>query len=213
MRRLIPPLVVLIIRTIAVTLRIRIDDRCGVTRGELPEPIIWAAWHNRILVMAITYAKYFSHRRCSVLTSASKDGAIVAEVMARFGTGSVRGSSSRRGGVALREMAGIVESGSDVVITPDGPRGPVYKLSPGVVKLAELTGAPVVPVHVHYSSYWQLRSWDGFRIPKFFSRVTVVLDVPIRLDAIISGDAFETERARLESILVTGSEPVSAGAL
>ena len=200
MNAMIPWLAALIIRTLALTLRIKVQDQSGVWSGLLPCPIVWAFWHNRVLIMPLIYRRVFPHRKAVALASASKDGGVVAGVLARFGVGCVRGSSSRRGGAALRELTTAIGSGHDIVIIPDGPRGPVYKLNPGAVKLAELTGVPVVPVHIEYKSYWKLRSWDGFRIPKPFSRVNVTFGAPFQF---CPGD-FEAERARLEQILVEG---------
>ncbi len=189
------------------------EDRCGVTRGEVSCPVIWSCWHNRILLCPVAFNRFCPKRRASVLTSSSKDGAMLAGVMTQFGLGNVRGSSSRRGGAALREMVSTLEAGGDIVISPDGPRGPVYKLGPGMIKLAQLTGAPIVPVHIRYSRFWQLKSWDGFRIPKPFSRVDFILGALHEVSAYAeggsegnhSGDAFEAERARLETVLVEGN--------
>ena len=73
--------------------------------------------------------------------------------------------------------------GLDVCLTPDGPRGPRYKIQPGFIKLAEATGAPIVPIHVRFSSAWRLKTWDRFVIPKPFSRVEVIFDQAITLPA------------------------------
>ena len=108
--------------------------------------------------------------------------------------------------MALRELTSILEKGEDVALTPDGPRGPKYRISPGIIKLSQLTGVPVMPIHIQYSSFWELKSWDAFRIPKPFSRVTVIFG-PLYLICPTSDDAaFEAERARMEAILAGGGE-------
>ena len=201
LRRLIPGLIVFLLRALALTLRFRVDDRCGITRGAM-EPFIGAFWHNRILAIPVAYQRYCRGRRGHCLTSPSKDGAILAGVMARFGIGSVRGSSSRRGTTALRELAAILEAGEDVAITPDGPRGPKYQLSPGIIKLAQISGVPVMPIHVSYSRYWELKSWDAFRIPKPFARVEVVFGPLYPVCPTADDAAFEGERARLQTLLM-----------
>ena len=180
-----------------------------MTRRQLPRAIIGVFWHNRILVVPSVYRRFCVGRDAVILTSASKDGAIIEGVMARFGLRCVRGSSSRRGGAAMRELITGVEAGFDIAITPDGPRGPVYKLGPGPIKLAQVTGAPVVPIHIHYSRYWELRSWDRFRIPKPFSRVKIVFETLHHIafvpegaaDSSHDGELFEAERARIEAVL------------
>lgn len=205
MRNLIAPLLTFFVRALALTLRFKVLDQSGMTKGIVRCPVIWVFWHNRILVLPIAFNRFCPGRIASVLTSISKDGSILVGVMARFGVGSVRGSSSRGGGAAMLRLTRILESGEDVIITPDGPRGPVYKMTPGVIKLAQLTGAPVLPVHVRYSHFWQLRSWDGFRIPKPFSRVDIVLGGLHNVENGEAANEFEAERFRLESALNVGA--------
>ncbi|MDD5349712.1 MAG: lysophospholipid acyltransferase family protein [Chthoniobacteraceae bacterium] len=195
-------------RALAWTLRWRVDDRCGITRPGFRQPIIGVFWHNRILAIPLFYRRFCPGRRGHCLTSPSKDGAIIAGVMQRFRVGSVRGSSSRRGSTAVREMAAVLAAGGDMAITPDGPRGPIYRLHPGVIKLAQISGALVMPVHVAYSRYWELKSWDAFRIPKPFARVHIVLGEPYVLSPDLDAEAFEAARAGLETVL--NQEPSAA---
>jgi lysophospholipid acyltransferase (LPLAT)-like uncharacterized protein len=142
-----------------------------------------------------------------VLTSASRDGGLLATVVKHFGIESVRGSSSRRGGVALRELHGKLDEGCDVVITPDGPRGPVYTMSPGIIFLAAQTGLPLLCVKVDYENFWSLRSWDQFRIPKPFSRVSVTLRPFLQLGDLRSEDEFAKARLRFANELSSDALP------
>ncbi len=87
----------------------------------------------------------------------------------------VRGSTSRGGSPALARLHKLLNEGCDVYITPDGPRGPRYKMGPGAVWLALRSGTPILPVNVEYSSVWRLGSWDGFIIPKPFAKIEVTL--------------------------------------
>ena len=103
--------------------------------------------------------------------------------------------------VALRRAA---KTGKDLVITPDGPRGPRYRLQAGVVKVAQTTGLPVVLMRIEYLSCWTLKTWDRFRIPKPFSRVRVVLEGPTMVPRDLDEDGFERERLRLENLLMEG---------
>ncbi|MCF7675828.1 MAG: lysophospholipid acyltransferase family protein [Akkermansiaceae bacterium] len=168
-------------------------------------PVIFALWHNRFFTVPPAFRKaYGSRRKCVVLTSASLDGAVVARAMAVFGFGAVRGSSSRRGVAALVGLTRAVRSGLDVCITPDGPRGPRYVFQPGMVKLAEASGTPIIPVHVTFSSAWRFKTWDRFVVPKPFSRVRVVFDHPLTVATTSDAQAFENERARVEAALVAG---------
>lgn len=199
-RRYLPALIVFLLRALSWTLRWRVEDRCGFTRPGLA-PIIGVFWHNRLLAMPLLYHRFCPGRRGTCLTSPSKDGAIIAGVTAHFGIAAVRGSSSRRGSLALREMAEALAAGSDIGITPDGPRGPIYHLHPGAIKLAQLTGAPIMPVHAFYSRYWELKSWDAFRIPKPFARVEIVCGETIGIPPELSPEAFQDVCAKLEAEL------------
>lgn len=190
---------------LGITLRIRFTDNTGVRQAPGSEdtpPMLYALWHNRVFVMPFFKRKFLRKRRVTVLTSASKDGTILETAVNMFGMGAVRGSSSRRAVAALVAMKRTLKSGSDVCITPDGPRGPVYKIQPGIVKLAQSTGAPLCPVHVTYSKCWTLKSWDKFMIPKPFSKVEVVFGTPYLIDPALDEACFEQERERLEQMML-----------
>ena len=140
--------------------------------------------------------------RAFVLTSLSQDGEWLARLAGRFGFGAARGSARRRGPEALRELVGLLRAGHDVAVTPDGSRGPVYRLKGGVVLLAQLSGARIVPVSVDFSRAWRLRSWDGFFVPKPFARVTLRVGEPLVVPPTSSSETdFDRERARVEAAL------------
>jgi hypothetical protein len=188
-------------RLLIATLRFRLNDRASVFEMPVDQPPIWVFWHNRFFVVPYLFERYFPRVRGAALTSASKDGEILAAFLERFGIRPVRGSSSRGGARALVEMRRAVEDGYCMGITPDGPRGPRYRLNPGVVKLAQITGRAILPVRIGYSRYWQLKSWDAFMIPKPFAEVRVRFDPLHRAAPTTSEEAFEMERARLELLL------------
>lgn len=191
-----------LIRALALTVRIRVEDDVGLFKKTSGMPVICAFWHNRMLLLPIIFERYYRGRKgVTVLTSASKDGTLLAEFMNRFGIGAVRGSSSRRGAEALRELSSVLASGRDVAITPDGPRGPCYQLGPGIVFLAQSMALPVVPVHVEYATCIRLKSWDGFMIPLPFSSATITLCAAHEVRPTATDEEFEAERARLEAVL------------
>ena len=196
-----------IVRLIVATLRFRVRDDAGVIGGPSTPRLIWAFWHNSLFVIPHLLNHYLSHRPGSALTSASRDGEILAAFLERFDVRPIRGSSSRQGAAALLEMKRLIEQGFDVAITPDGPRGPRYHLNPGVITLAQKTGALIMPIQVHYSRCWRLKTWDAFEIPKPFATVTIALLPLYRVAPVSSNEEFEPERARLEQIL---REPVAA---
>lgn len=189
------------------TLRLEIEDRCGLgTVGGLEGPVIYGLWHNRIFSVPAAWRRLCGHwRQAVVLTSASHDGAMLARAVGVFGLGSVRGSSSRRGVAALVALRKTLREGRDVCVTPDGPRGPCHVVQPGLVKLAETTGAPLVPIHVEFGRAWRLKSWDRFQLPVPFSRVRVIFDHALAIPAGLSDDEFEAWRQRVEEILRSGT--------
>lgn len=154
-----------------LTLRIRVqpEDLARVT--DLREPTLILFWHNELISAGYLYRRWRRARPMAGLISASKDGAWLESFFALAGIRAVRGSSSFRGREALRELLARAAEGCDVAITPDGPRGPRYDCKPGAALLAKMAGCRVLLVHSHYESAWRARSWDGFFIPKPFSRL------------------------------------------
>jgi len=162
------------IRLLTKTLRVRITDDSCLLSDPPQQGLIWMFWHNRMLIVPGLYSRYTrKFRQAAVLTSASRDGAMLASVMRRFGLEAVRGSSSRRGAQAMIECRRLLKKNYYIGITPDGPRGPLYDMQPGVVQLARLCAVPIVPITVEYEKSWRLKSWDRFFIPKPFSVVRV----------------------------------------
>jgi lysophospholipid acyltransferase (LPLAT)-like uncharacterized protein len=190
------------------TLRWRMDDNSGVLDHTPNKPVIFAFWHNRLFLMPYMFQKYWKprQRRAAVLVSASKDGEKLARVLTRFNLVCVRGSTSRRGREALRELARAVQDGHDVGITPDGPRGPRYRVQIGAVSLAQLTGATIIPVSYALSRKIALNSWDAFMIPLPFARCAVRLGAPIAVPHDADDALRENKRLELERVLQTLSE-------
>ena len=189
-----------LMRAVYATLRVRFDDQAGALLSADPRAV-WLFWHNRLFMVPYIWQHTRARQEGAALTSASKDGEILAAFLKRFHLRPVRGSSSRRGGAALIELIRLMESGFDVGITPDGPRGPRYTFNPGAITLAQKTGAKIIPVRVDYANYWQLKSWDGFMIPKPFSRVNITLR-PFESVALTDDEeGFEAERNRIAAIL------------
>ena len=204
-------LIGILMKSLGATLRLTIRDEAGIGgAGAPPAPCIYLLWHSRFLIVPYAWRKLTQGRREAViLTSASKDGDMVARSMAAFGLGAVRGSSSRRGVAALVGLRRALQQGSDVCITPDGPKGPRYQLQPGFIALVQATGAPVVPVHIRFHSAWRLRTWDRFVIPKPFSRVEVTFAGMVDAAALLAGTDQETARSHLEELLIAGTDDAS----
>jgi lysophospholipid acyltransferase (LPLAT)-like uncharacterized protein len=196
-----------LVRGIAASLRYEVIDQAGILTAQSREPIIWVFWHNRLFTVPYLKERWFPHLRGCVLTSPSGDGQIIADVCAAFGMEAARGSSSKpeKGMSALIKMAEKARAGFDLGITPDGPRGPCYALNPGTVKLAQLTGLKIMPVHVQYDRPWQFRTWDRFQLPRPFSRVRIILGAQIDVPRRLSEAEFEAHRTALEAALQSGA--------
>jgi lysophospholipid acyltransferase (LPLAT)-like uncharacterized protein len=184
------------------TLRYEVDDRAGILGKPVSENYIGALWHNRLLIFPLVLRRFFPDRHGAALISASRDGDLLADAIRRFGYDVVRGSSSRLGASAILQLTEMLASGRDVVITPDGPRGPAYELGPGIVFLAGKSGAPVLPMNLEYSRCWRLRSWDRFIIPQPFSKVHVLISQPHHIKSIGTSDEFEAERLALQNAMM-----------
>ena len=186
----------------ARTLRLRVEDPNDVVAFVRNQPVIFAIWHNRLLMLPRVFDPSFPTRQSFGLISASRDGDLVSILIERSGYGTIRGSSSRKGVSALRQLVDTLAAGSNVLVTPDGPRGPLYEASQGVVFLAQKTGAPVVPIHMEYSSYWRLKSWDRFIVPRPFAKLRAIFGTPLRIAETQTPQEFEAERMRLQNAIM-----------
>jgi lysophospholipid acyltransferase (LPLAT)-like uncharacterized protein len=192
----------LFVKLLCATLRCTLTDEAGFLTGPFPKPVVMLVWHNRILGMPTIFRRYYPRRKgLLVLTSASRDGAYLSEFVRNFGMGSVRGSSSRRAAAALLDLVRKLEEGYDLCITPDGPRGPKYKLGAGAVLLSQRCQVPLMPFLIEYSAYWRLKSWDGFAIPKPLARMQVTILPLIEIPATDSDFEFEAQRQRIERVM------------
>jgi hypothetical protein len=154
------------IRLIGATVRVEIDDPARFLQQHNRGPVIFAFWHNRLFLMPYLYRRFQPGRKLAALISASGDGDVIAEIIARLGLESVRGSSSKKGSTALLSMIRLLnEEKKDIAITPDGPRGPRYELQPGVFQVAQSTGCPIIPLSYELKKKKELPSWDRFQIP------------------------------------------------
>jgi lysophospholipid acyltransferase (LPLAT)-like uncharacterized protein len=176
------------------TVRFRSEHRDRFDRLAARGPALYALWHGRLL--PLTY--YHRHRGIAALVSQSADGEYIARMVEGWGFDTVRGSSSRGGGEALREVVRRVRAGQSMAITPDGPRGPRQKVQSGVIIAAQLTGAPILPVVAGCSRAWWPGGWDRFCVPKPFSRVLVLYGEPRFVPRTADEDEIREHAAQLE---------------
>jgi hypothetical protein len=172
-------------------------------------PILFALWHGRM------FLSIQAHRHEGIVTMASrsKDGAIIAGWLERNGYSVVRGSSTRGGSEALREMVRRIRSGRAAALTVDGPTGPPRRVQPGIVELARLTGGWILPITSSSARPRFLASWDGYLVPRPFSRNVVLYGEPFSIDPTLTDvEAKERIATALDEVtreadLVTGIKP------
>lgn len=197
-------LVTLFIRSYTRTLRYHIKNEAGWRRLiENGEAVFFCGWHQQIFPIIRPFAR-FSGFRPAVMISQSRDGEFISGVALKVGWEVVRGSSSRGGRTAMSAMIRHINRNGMAAHLLDGPRGPMGKVKAGAVKIAQETGAKVVPFHVDARSAWHARSWDRFMIPRPFSRVTLVFGKPITFERTRNRLDFESQRQYLEHILQPG---------
>lgn len=205
-KKLLATLIYVLIRIITFTLRKRVHDPHGILSKHGARQLIFCIWHNRLALALPCYIQWFKPvrpgRKLAALVSASKDGAVVAYLLELFGAQPVRGSSSRRGAQAILELTSQSELGLDIALTPDGPRGPRYRIQEGAIALAQMTSLPVVPIGSHVNWKLQLKSWDRFQIPLPFAVWTMDIGEPLQVPKDLSDDNREQLRRDLESRLL-----------
>lgn len=195
MIRFIPFLAALFIRALRATLRVRhINVDAVESLHRAGGHYIIAFWHCHILMMV--FCRF--QRPICVMISQHRDGEMIARTMEKFRVDPARGSSTRGGTAALREMIRIAAAGSNLAFTPDGPRGPRCVAQVGVVTAARMTGFPVIPIAFIAEHKRRLRSWDRFEVPRPFSRGMFVYGNPIPVPRELDVAGVEEYRVRIE---------------
>jgi lysophospholipid acyltransferase (LPLAT)-like uncharacterized protein len=190
-------------------------DFLGREHGDLlmasEKGVILAFWHGRLLMGPIVRRE--TTRPVHMLISAHRDGEIIASAVRGFGLEMIRGSAAdpkkpeknKSGAPAVAAMVEALSQGSIVGMTPDGPRGPRERAKIGPIKLAEMTGCPILPASYSASLGWRLNSWDRFMLAAPFSRIVFAARPPIHVERGASGEALEAARQRLEAELNAAS--------
>lgn len=170
-------------------------------------PFILAFWHGRLLMMPYCWQTSVPMR---MLISNHRDGALIADTIAHFGLGTIRGSARKKGSDrekggagALRAMVKAIKAGDCVGITPDGPHGPFMRASEGAVVLAKLSGAPILPATFSAGAGKTMKSWDRFLIAYPFSRGVIMWGPPISVPRDADAEQLEHATKKLEQELNT----------
>ena len=198
-RHVIPAAGLTTVRMLSATLRVRLmapeNEQAALKQGN---GVIYASWHQRFFP-GITF---FSTRKpIAIIVSKSLDGEMIARVVRSLGWHPVRGSSSRGGKEALAEIRRLGTSGFRVGHIVDGPQGPFGVVKPGLIRIAQFTGMPIVPTITSAQHRWVFNSWDRFMVPKPFSRVIIRFGDPIYVPENLDAQAFENQRLTVEQYL------------
>ena len=187
-----------LIRAWGGTWRVRIhDDQLREDACRAAPVHVYVLWHGRML--ALSYS--FRGQAMQLLASEHRDGELMGQVVRRLGYGHVRGSSTRGGARAIREMVARLRDGYHLGITVDGPVGPRHVFKRGPIEIAKLSGAPVIPVTAATRSPWVLSSWDAFQIPKPFAPVSIRFGSPIVVPPDADEEVMEAKRQEAERAL------------
>ena len=166
---------------------------------------IYAFFHEEMLFPAY----YWNWPTMNILISDHRDGEMITQVVKRLGFGVVRGSSTRGGARALREMTAKITDGN-LCVTPDGPRGPRRHVHQGTAYLASRTGLPVVGAGMAFKDSWRAKSWDRFCVPRPWSKAAAVVPAPVFIPPDADRDALEAGRAEIERRMVAATAEAEA---
>ena len=188
------------------TLRVKVTDPQNINRGDYEGNFIATMWHNRIVGVLPLFHKKI-RKRGFAMASRSKDGQVIADILAKFHVRTIRGSANKEGrnkggAAALIQCINTLKDGYIICIIPDGPRGPKYEVQPGAVVMSAKSGVPIMPVSVNCSSCWEMKSWDRLQIPKPFSKVELVIGEFIHFEGPMEAEKLEGGKETLKQAMM-----------
>lgn len=163
--------------------------------GQGRKPVIWSFYHGRMVgALGIKPRK-----RMTVLISPSRDGEMIARAGTRLGYSMTRGSSKQGAVKAGLGLMDAIKTGQDLVFMVDGPRGPIYEVKPGIIRMAEMTSAPIIPFVCSARSRWWMRTWDRFLAPWWSTPIVYIFGEPLYVPKGACSDEQEELRLKLEN--------------
>ncbi len=172
-----------------------LPDNLTATEIDKKQGVLFAIWHNRLAFGMHIYKNY---KNVFALASSHSDGRLITDIIKKMDYQVIEGSSNRNPTATLKKIIKQINSGNKVVITPDGPRGPRYKINSTITKLGHKYNKPVIPVSCATNKYFQLKSWDKMIIPKPFCIVVVIIGEPLNLSGIEKEDNILLENKLIE---------------
>lgn len=195
-RQLFPRAGLLLVKLISRTYRYQLVDTHNEQQAlDAHNSVVLASWHQRFFP-GITF--FATRNPIAIIISQSRDGEMIAQVADTLGWRSVRGSSSKGGVRALKEIRTLTRQGFHIAHIVDGPQGPFGVIKPGLITIAQFADSPIVPVIISAERRWVVNSWDRFMIPKPFSRIFIRFAPPISVPRRLDTDAFEALRQKIE---------------
>ena len=197
--RILPYPGIIIIKLISLTYRITVlneeIEKSILEKGQRP---IYASWHQRFF----PGISFFSRRKpIAIIVSLSRDGDLISKIVELMGWHPVRGSSSRGGIQALKDIRRLAKDGYSLGHIVDGPRGPLGIVKPGIVTIARFSGMPILPAIISSKSHWTFNSWDKFILPKPFSKIKIKFGIPVYLTDASESKDMNYNRQMLEEQL------------
>lgn len=149
---------------------------------------IFVAWHGELLMLPFLYCKIRKKPNIFIIASEHFDAELIVKICECFGFESIRGSSTKGGRRVIIQSMSKLKDGKDIAIMPDGPRGPYHSVADGAGAIAQKTKLPIVVLQVRPNRFWELNSWDKFRIPKPFCTIDYYASEPFFIDSALSND-------------------------
>jgi lysophospholipid acyltransferase (LPLAT)-like uncharacterized protein len=187
--------------------RVRVKNRVHFRQASRNDaPILFLVWHGRMLI------PLFAHRNQNIVAMVSEhgDGEIIAQTAQRLGFRTVRGSSTRGGQKAFRDMLKHLKRGEHCTVLPDGPQGPRFVVKMGAIMLAQRSGALILPLTFSAAKPIIFNSWDRFMLWRPFSKVLLMYGAPIQIPRNITPDELEESRLFVERAMQRLQEAADA---
>ena len=198
-RYIIPYVGLLTVKFFSFTHRVRIVDSLNERQFiDHDKGVIYISWHQRFFPGITFFAK---RKPIAIMISQSRDGEYMAHIVKLLGWEPVRGSSTRGGQEALGKLNKLALAGYNIGHIVDGPKGPIGVVKAGLLRIAQVTGLPIVPTITSAHKKWAINSWDRFMIPKLFSRVIIRFGEPIYVSKDLHEAEFEQKRLLVEQRL------------